>query len=199
MSSWNYQDLQEALRLRREILGCPVAGPTGPRGLPGINGATGATGPTGPTGATGPSGQVPSAVSEGLFFTGFMDIATTSEMTLQDPWLIPNPSEYFIVLNDTEIEVTPGIYQITLSGLVSGADDTHGATLYLKNDTGAAIKDLSFTLSPGDGKQASFSQTILFRFEEDTILQVDVSILGDQATSNVIVSDVNLLMKKIHG
>lgn len=44
----------------------------------------------------------------------------------------------------------------------------------------------------------SFSQTILFRFEEATILQATVDILGEEGTSNVVVSSVNLIMKKIY-
>lgn len=43
-----------------------------------------------------------------------------------------------------------------------------------------------------------FSQTTIIRFEKETSLQVVVSILGDENTSNVVISDVNLLIKKIH-
>ena len=43
-----------------------------------------------------------------------------------------------------------------------------------------------------------FSQSIIFRFEKITTLKASTNLLGDEASSKVIVSDVNLLMKKIH-
>lgn len=43
-----------------------------------------------------------------------------------------------------------------------------------------------------------FGKAILFRFEEDTILEVMSSMTGDINTSNVVVKDVTLLMRKIH-
>ena len=59
-------------------------------------------------------------------------------------------------------------------------------------------EDLTFKLEPNSGKQMSFSQTILFRFEQETTLQVRADILGNQDDSNVVVTNVNLVMKKIH-
>ena len=44
----------------------------------------------------------------------------------------------------------------------------------------------------------SFAKTILFRFEEETTLDVTANITGDLNTSNVNISDVTLLIKKIH-
>ena len=82
--------------------------------------------------------------------------------------------------------------------LIEEADDTHGAEVYLMDDKGSAIKGLSFRLPPGNTRQMHFSQTIVFRFEDTTILQSTVSILGDHGTSNVNVAEVNLLIKKIH-
>ena len=43
-----------------------------------------------------------------------------------------------------------------------------------------------------------FSQDILFRFEKANTLKVETSILGDEGTSNIVISNTNLLMKKIH-
>lgn len=119
-------------------------------------------------------------------------------MLIDTPWLIPNSSPYFSLPSTSEIEVQPGIYEITLSGLIEEADDTHGAEVYLMDDKGSAIKGLSFRLPPGNTRQMHFSQTIVFRFEDTTILQSTVSILGDHGTSNVNVAEVNLLIKKIH-
>lgn len=43
-----------------------------------------------------------------------------------------------------------------------------------------------------------FSQTIIYTFDTETPLQVQAEITGQQDISNVRVSDVNLLMKKIY-
>ena len=44
----------------------------------------------------------------------------------------------------------------------------------------------------------SFSQNIVFRFEKLTVLEVGADILGDSGTSNVVITGVNLTIKKIH-
>ena len=136
--------------------------------------------------------------NEGIFFTGFADTNVTGEMIIQDPWLIPNPSEYISIISESKIEIGPGIYEITLTGLIENADEDHGAAFYLKNEAGSAIKDLSFQLPIGEGKIMHFSQVTLFKFDTLTTLQVMVNILGEEDTSNVTISDVNLLIKKIH-
>ena len=119
-------------------------------------------------------------------------------MVISDTWLIPEFSEYFIIPNNTEVEVVPGIYEIDLSGYIDGVDNTHGGSFYLVDSTGAAIKDLNFELLEGDISRMYFSKNILFRFEEDTILEVMTNLTGDINTSNVGIKDVTLLMKKIH-
>ena len=43
-----------------------------------------------------------------------------------------------------------------------------------------------------------FSRVTFFKFETLIKLQVMVNILGEEDTSNVTISDVNLLIKKIH-
>lgn len=199
MSNDKYQELEENLRLRNKLLkigiGCPIIGPTGPTGPQGIQGPEGIQGTTGPTGPTGP---IAISSNEGLFFTSFLDTRIQGEMLIDTPWLIPNPSSYFSLPSTSEIEVQPGIYEITLSGLIEEADDTHGAEVYLMDDKGSAIKGLSFRLPAGNTRQMHFSQTIVFRFEDTTILQSMVSILGEHDTSNVNIAEVNLLIKKIH-
>lgn len=189
------EKLEEHLRIKKKLLelgiGCSYVGPTGKQG------PTGPKGDKGENGDIGPTGPIASSSNEGIFFTSFEDIDITDTMTLKDTWLVPNPSDYFVV-NGNEIEVKPGIYEITFSGLIEQADDQHGATLYFQTKEGSAIKELTYKLSVGDGKQMNFSQTILFRFENVTNLQAAVSILGDVDTSNVLVSNVTLVMKKIH-
>lgn len=140
----------------------------------------------------------PLAVVKGVLFASYNDTNDVIAMILNDTWLVPEPSEYFIIPNNTELEVSPGIYKINLSGIVSGVDTTHGGCFYLKDSTEAAIKDLTFELSMGNISEMYFGKAILFRFEEDTILEVMASMTGDINTSNVVVKDVTLLMRKIH-
>lgn len=192
------QELEENMKLKNKLLKLGLAcqiGPTGPKGERGEIGPTGLQGPTGPIGPTGPAAI---SANESVFFANFIDTNTSETMSVQDSWLVPSQTEYFNLLNDSEIEVKPSIYEITFSGLISQVDDTHGATFYLQTTAGSAIKDLTFELLAGNGKQMNFSQTILFRFEEDTTLEVVSNIQGDSNTSNVTITDVNLLMKKLH-
>ena len=163
-----YQELIENLKLRNKILNLGICnsiiGPAGQKG------DIGPTGPKGDHGDIGPTGPIAISSTEGLFFTNFLETNTSGEMLLQDSWLVPNESEYFSLLNETDIKVQPGIYEISFSGLIEKAD----------------------------GKQMNFSQTILFRFEQETTLQVKADILGNQDDSNVVVTNVNLVMKKIY-
>lgn len=216
MSFQNCNEFEENLRLRRKILSlgiCPSIGPTGPTGPQGEVGIQGVMGPTGPKGdiglqgqigPTGPQGErgdigpVPISSNEGLFFTSFIDTTIPEKLKLQDTWFIPDSSDYFEVVNDTDLEVQPGVYEITFSGVIEDLDELHGAEIYLSDSKGSAIKDLNFKLEQGASKIFSFSQAIVFRFENVTTLNVDFSITGDETTSNVIVSNVYLIMKKIH-
>lgn len=163
-----------------------MTGPTGPQGL------------IGPTGPQGERGETPTSSSEGIFFASYNDTNDAIAMVINDTWLVPELSEYFIIPNNTEVEVVPGIYEIDLSGYIDGVDNTHGGSFYLVDSTGAAIKDLNFELLLGDISRMYFSKNILFRFEEDTILEIMTNLTGDINTSNVGVKDVTLLMKKIH-
>lgn len=196
MSSYKFKELEENVKLRNKLLklgfGCTLIGPPGPQGPKGDKGDQGPQGNIGPTGPIAPSSN------EGLLFSSFVDTKTSEKMSINNSWLIPNESEYFSILNNTEIEIQPGIYEITFSGLIEQADDTHGATFYLQNSEGTALKDLTYKLEPNSGKQMSFSQNIVFRFEKETILEVAADILGDSSTSNVVISGVNLTIKKIH-
>lgn len=199
MNCQKYQELEERLKLRNELLklgiGYSCIGPTGPQGE---KGEQGLKGDKGDKGEIGPAGQALPSTNEGLMSTGFEEVDTSGIMVHQNLWLIPNPSAYFNLIDDSNIEVLPGIYEITFSGLIKGVDDTHGGTFYLQTSEGDAIRDLTFELLATEGKQMHFSQSIIFRFEELTILQAVAQIDGDENSSNVVITDVNLLMKKIH-
>ncbi len=208
MSCNNFEEIEKNLKLSRRLkmLGiCPntaaSTGPIGPTGATGPQGEIGPIGLTGPTGPTGPKGEigpVATASYEGLLHANYMDTSDEGDMKLNDSWLVPDPSVYFTIKNDTEIEIEPGIYEITLSSFVSGIDNTHGVEVYLKDINASAIKDLDFKIDPDGAKEMNFSRTILFRFENINTLSIAVSITGDIGTSNIEVSNVSLLLKKIH-
>ena len=111
MDCQKYQELEERLKLRNKLLNLGIC--------------LTAVGPTGPKGDIGPEGPTAPSANEGLMSTGFVETTKTGKMTLQDTWLIPNPSSYFNLLEDNDIEVQPGIYEITFSGLIKGVDATH--------------------------------------------------------------------------
>lgn len=172
-----------------------IIGMTGPQGPIGPQGPQGLIGPTGPQGERG---ETPVSSSEGIFFASYNDTNDIEAMIINETWLVPEPSEYFIVPNNTEVEVVPGIYEIDLSGYIDGVDNTHGGSFYLVDSTGSAVKDLTFELLEGNISKMYFSKSILFRFEDDTILEVMTNLTGDINTSNVEIKDVTLLMRKIH-
>lgn len=205
MSCNNFDEIEKNLKLSRRLkmLGiCPnttsSTGPIGPTGATGPQGEIGPAGPTGPTGPQGEIGPVATASYEGLLHANYIDTSDEGDMKLNDSWLVPDPCIYFTIKKDTEIEIKPGIYEITLSSFVSGIDNTHGVEVYLKDINASAIKDLDFKIDPDGAKEMNFSRTILFRFENINTLSIAVSITGDIGTSNIEVSNVSLLLKKIH-
>ena len=164
----------------------------GPRGKKGEQGPQGEPGPQGEQGPTIPSSN------QGIFYTNFLDTKETNNMTFENPWFIPNEPEFFEKIDNSSVKVLPGIYQITMSGLIKEADSTHGAEIYLQDENGSAFKDLTFKLEANKGNQMYFTRTIFFRFENETTLQVATNIIGDIGTSNIAISDVNLALIKIH-
>lgn len=106
-------------------------------------------------------------------------------MEFDNTWFVPNPSEYFKLLDNSHIEVEPGIYKISFSCYITGVDADNGIEVYLMDDTGAAIKDFDYKLEQGTLSQMNYSRVVLFRFEKTTILSVSVVLLGDKGTSSV--------------
>ena len=148
-----------------------------------------------PRGNPGPT--TPSS-SEGIFFSDFNELTSSGEMIFDNTWIIPNDTEIFNIIDESKVKVIPGIYEISMSGLVTGIDNDNGAEIYLLTDKGAAIKDLNFKFPKGSGSQSYFSKTTLFRFEEETLLDVTANIISDLQTSTISISEVNLILKKIH-
>ena len=118
-------------------------------------------------------------------------------MTIQNQDIIPATSNIFNT-DKEKIVIQPGTYEITLAGSIEKVDDSHGGIFYLMKNTGVVVMDLSFHLLAGLTTQMHFSQTVIYTFDTETTVQVQAGITGQQDTSNVRISDVNLLMKKIY-
>ena len=151
MSCQNFEEIKKNLELSKNLrkLGiCSVViGPTGPTGPTGSQGEIGPTGPTGAqgiqgeTGPTGPSGTTPLSSNEGIVHASFLENEDTGVMEFENTWFVPNPSEYFKLLDNSHIDVEPGIYKISFSCYTTGVDVDHGIEVYLMNDTEAAIQE----------------------------------------------------------
>lgn len=190
------KQIKEKQKLRNNLLDlgliCTLVGPTGPEGR---------MGEQGPQGEKGEKGEdainFPSSV-ESMFYTSYMDTKEEGLLTISEPWLIPNPNDNFEILNEHETLIKPGIYEITMASFISGADNTHGGIIYLQDENKTSIKDLYFKLEQDEGKVMHFYQTSLLRIENDTKYSVFVSVLGDQLSSNVKFSNINLILKKLY-
>ena len=148
-----------------------------------------------PRGNPGPT--TPSS-TEKIFFSDFNELTSSGKLIYDNVWNIPNDTEIFNIIDESKVKVIPGIYEISISGLVTGIDDNNSAEIYLLTDKGAAIKDLNFKFPKNSGNQSYFSKTTLFRFEEETYLEINTNIISDLQTSTITISEVNLLLKKIH-
>lgn len=109
----------------------------------------------------GPEGPSFPASVEEMFYTSFVDTKAEGLLTILSPWLIPNLSNYFEVVNENKVLVKPGIYEITLSGLINNSDNTHRGHFYLQDENGSKIKALSFSFPQSNGKYAQFSNANL--------------------------------------
>ena len=148
MSCQNFEEIKKNLELSknlRKLEFCSVVigptGMTGPRWEIVPTGPTGAQGIQGETGPTVPSGTTPLSSNEGIVHASFLENEDTGVMEFENTWFVPNPSEYFKLLDNSHIEVEPGIYKISFSCYITGVDVDHGIEVYLMNDTGAAIQE----------------------------------------------------------
>ncbi len=136
-------------------------------------------GEKGDAGEIGPEGPITEGSTEEILFVSFAETNISGLMNIQDKYLIPQNAKYFNIAGKTDIKLTQGVYEIAFSGAIEEIDST--------------IK-----LSGGAVPQMHFSQNIVFEFKKDTTLQVMAGIIGDAASSQVKINDVNLLFKKIY-
>ena len=128
-------------------------------------------GEKGDAGEIGPEGPITEGSTEEILFVSFAETNISGLMNIQDKYLIPQNAKYFNIAGKTDIKLTQGVYEIAFSGAI---------------------------VSGGAVPQMHFSQNIVFEFKKDTTLQVMAGIIGDAASSQVKINDVNLLFKKIY-
>ena len=163
-----------------------------------INIPKGEKGDQGVQGEPGEMGPVPTGTTEGILFASYAEVNISGDVRIQDINIIPIDSEYFKQTSNTDIVVQPGMYEIAFSGAIEEVDATHGGIFYLKDSNNKVIMDLSFKLAGGSTPQMHFSQNVMHEFDTQTTLQVMAGILGEAASSQVKINDINLLIKKIH-
>lgn len=135
MSCQNFEEIKKNLELSKKI-----------RKLEICSVVIGPTGMTDPRGEIGPSGTMPLSSNGGIVHASFLENEDTGVMEFENTWFVPNPSEYFKLLDNSHIEVEPGIYKISFSCYITGVDSDHGIEVYVMDDTGAAIKDFDYKL-----------------------------------------------------
>lgn len=151
-----------------------------------------------PQGPTGPQGPIAPSSLESTFFTDFNDITMDDEISFNNIWVIPNDLETFNVIDNNKIKIIPGIYEISISGKVSGIDDNNEAEIYLQTEDGSAIKDLNFNFPKGNISYSYFSKNTIYRFDDETTLEIKINITSDNNNSLITISSLNLILKKIH-
>ena len=84
-----------------------------------LTGPTGAQGIQGVTGPTGHSGTTPLSSNEEIVHASFLENEDTGVMRFDNTWFVPNPSEYFKLLDNqlggTNVSATKPIFNITRS------------------------------------------------------------------------------------
>lgn len=144
MSCQNFEEIKKNLELSKKIRKLEICSV-----VIGLTCMTDPRGEIGPTGPTGPSGTMPLSSNGGIVHASFLENEDTGVMEFENIWFVPNPSEYFKLLDNSHIEVEPGIYKISFSTYITGVDADHGIEVYLMDDTGAAIKDFDYKLEQG--------------------------------------------------
>lgn len=151
-----------------------------------------------PQGPTGPAGPITPSSLESTFFSDFNDVTKDDELLFNNIWIIPNDLKTFNVIDNKQVKIIPGIYEISISGLASGIDENNEAEIYLQTIQGTAIKDLSFKFPKGNISYSYFSKNTIYRFEQETTLEIKTNITSDNNNSLITISALNLILKKIH-
>lgn len=171
-----------------------------PRGKRGIQGEQGLIGPTGPQGEIGPqglSGEEGPTSHPAVLFVSYAETNYSRTMPIQESKMIPADNNIFYIPNNTDITIIQeGTYEITLCGIISGVTTSNGGIFLLNDETGKVVQDLSFNLPAGNTSVVNFSEVIITDLKASTTLSVRCGITGDQSTSGIKFTCVNLVVKK---
>lgn len=174
-----------------------IKGEQGPTGLRGEVGPTGPKGEMGPIGPVGPQQEPLKTSYDVVFFGSYAQAHYSKTMNFQDTVLIPENSEIITTIDNEKISIkSPGYYEITLCGQISGVDQNHSAIFHLSNSSGSVIQDLSFQLQAGTTTRMDCSETVITKIEEPTNLHVTCGITGDTSTAKIDFANVNIIIKK---
>lgn len=160
-------------------------GPTGPQGIPG---------PQGEIGPTGPQGE--SGLPYQALFSGFYNEANGNEIaTFLNKRVFPTDSDVFIT-TDTDITIDKGVYELTLSGVITGADNDDGGIFYLYDVTSDTIvSGLYFLLNKGNTPEMYFSGVAIIAIDTPSTFQVKTELTGG-GVKKVKFSGINIVLKK---
>lgn len=180
-------------------------GPTGPMGIQGPKGEKGDTGEKGEqgekgdTGPVGPTGSMGPTSYDGVVFASYMDTTAAGIARVGATRIIPGYNKLFsIANNEIEVKLT-GVFEVTLCGRISGVTNDTGASFSLYNaTTGEDVSDLIFELDKGNTPDMDFSETNVVDIIGPAKLQLKTNISGDQDTSNIKFSYMNVLIKSFH-
>ncbi len=155
-----------------------------------------------PKGEKGEKGdQGPGAGStayNAIICVGYKDATDSRALTMQEKTFIPDPTSAFVVSSTINLDVkTTGIYEIMLSGKISGVTENNGASFYLQNiTTGDIISNLNFKLEEGQTTNMSFGASTIKQIFAPATFQVKTNITNDPLTANITFSDICLIMKR---
>lgn len=152
--------------------------------------------PKGEKGNTGAGAGVTAYNS--IICVRYADASDSRSMTIKEKTFLPDPSSTFSVPSTINIDINAtSIYEITLSGKISGATQDNGGKFYFVNvTTGEIISNLSFALLEGDTSDMSFSSTVIIQLFAPATFQVKSVITNNLSSSSVSISDVCLIMKR---
>lgn len=174
-------------------------GDTGPQGEKGETGDVGPQGEKGDTGPQGPAGAgVGPTAYNAIFFTGFSDTKDARSLVLKDKVLIPDSSTIFTFPSASSFDITvTGIYEITLSGNVSGITEQNGASFFLSNKTTGTVIQ-KFELEEGTTSSMNFSRTTISQIFAPASFEVKSVIINDATTAQITFSDISLVIKRFN-
>lgn len=160
-------------------------------------GEKGEVGPQGPKGDKGEPGISEGALYNSLVFVDIPETTVSGIATTGDSKKVPNTNEYFTINNNRNISIlNAGIYEITVSGKITGVTSTVGASFYLYDVTNdKKISNLTFELKKGNIAEMNFSKIKLLEINSPVELQLKTEI-ENNASSDVTFSDISILIKK---